>query len=341
MTPFALEYLCDPVDHSGLSLTDAEYDLYGQIVYGRLTSASGREYPIVRGIPRFVEDVGLAETVASFGDEWNFFNFTAFKEHWLNHTVRNTFGDIEVFRNKIIVDAGGGSGAQTLWMLESGAKHLFMLDLSNSVDDVVQRNLKPSGYTNYDVIQCSIDAPPLRSRSVSGIVICHNVIQHTPSVEKTATALYEIVADDGEFVFNCYPKNDQGLLRWIRFHLIYKPLRAVLSRMPFWVILAYARLMGILRLIPGVGIVLEKLNFCVQGDVPNTKGALDRIRRCYRATVLNTFDGYGSHAYQHHKTDEEILALVRALQPDGTKVLNMDKYFLRPAPIGCALRIYR
>lgn len=341
MTPFALEYLCDPIDHSDLSLTDAEYDLYGQIVSARLTSASGCEYPIVRGIPRFVEDAGLAETVTSFGDEWNFFNFTAFKEHWLNHTVRNTFGDIEVFRDKVIVDAGGGSGAQTLWMLESGAKHLFMLDLSNSVDDVVQRNLKPSGYTNYDVIQCSIDAPPLRSRSVSGIVICHNVIQHTPSVEKTATALYEIVADGGEFVFNCYPKNDQGLLRWIRFHLIYKPLRAVLSRMPFWAILAYARLMGILRLIPGVGIVLEKLNFCVQGDVPNTKGALDRIRRRYRATVLNTFDAYGSHAYQHHKTDEEIRALVRQLQCDESKVLNADSYFLRPQPIGCALRVFR
>jgi len=134
------------------------------------------------------------------------------------------------------------------------------------------------------------------------------------------------------FVFNCYPKNDQGLLRWIRFHLIYKPLRAVLSRMPFWAIVAYARLMGFLRLIPRVGIVLEKLNFCVQGDVPNTKGALDRIRRRYCATVLNTFHAYGSHTYQHHKTDEEIRALVRQLQCDESKVLNADRYFLRPQP---------
>lgn len=341
MTPFALEFLRDPVDHSAFTLTEASYDASGLIVSGKLTSTSGREYPIVRGIPRFVGAAGLAESVASFGDEWNHFNFAAFKEHWLNHTVRNTFGQTDAFRDKVVVDAGGGSGAQTLWMLESGAKHVFMLDLSNSVDDVVQRNLRPSGYANYDVIQCSIDAPPLRLRSITGIVICHNVIQHTPSVEKTATALYELAGDGGEFVFNCYPKNDQGWLRWVRFHVVYTPLRAVLSRMPFLVILFYAHLMGVLRLIPGVGAVLEKLMICVQGDVPNTKGMFDRIRRRYRATVLNTFDYYGSHAFQHHKTDEEIRAIVRLLQPDECKVLNTASYFHRPPPIGCALRVFR
>lgn len=341
MNPIALDYLCDPIDHSALSLVDAEYDPHGKILSGRLASASGREYPIIRGIPRFVGDAGLSATVASFGSEWNYFNFTAFKEHWLSHTVRNTFGNIDAFRDKVIVDAGGGSGAQTLWMLESGAKHVFMLDLSDSVDDVVQRNLKPSGYTNYDVIQCSIDAPPLRPRSIDGIVICHNVIQHTPSVEKTAAALYGIVAEGGELAFNCYPKNDQGVFRWIRFHLIYQTLRAVLSRMPFGVILAYARLMGLLRLIPCVGLLLEKSSFCVQGDVPNTKGFVDRLRRRYRATVLNTFDAYGSHSFQHHKTNAEIQNLVQVLQADPSKVLNADRYFLRPPPIGCALRVFR
>lgn len=341
MTPFALGFLRDPVDYSTLALKNAQYAANGMIVSGKLVSSSGREYPIVRGIPRFAGATGIAESVASFGNEWNHFNFIAFKEQWLNHTVRNTFGETDAFRDKVIVDAGGGSGAQTLWMLEAGAKHVFMLDLSNSVDHVVQRNLRLSGYTNYDVIQCSIDAPPLRPRSITGIVICHNVIQHTPSVEKTAKALYALAGDGGEFVFNCYSKNDQGWLRWLRFHVVYKPLRAILSRMPFWVILSYAHLMSIVRLIPGIGVVLEKLMICVQGDVPNTKGVLDRIRRRYRATVLNTFDFYGGHTYQHHRTEEEIRALVRQLQPDESKVLNSASYFRRPPPIGCALRVAR
>ena len=108
MNLYALEYLCDPVDQSSLSLCDAELDSNGQVVSGRLVSESGREYSIIRGIPRFVRDPKIAATVTSFGDEWNFFNFVEFKEHWLQHTVLNTFGGVDAFRGKVIVDAGGG-----------------------------------------------------------------------------------------------------------------------------------------------------------------------------------------------------------------------------------------
>ena len=216
-----------------------------------------------------------------------------------------------------------------------------MMDLSHSVDDVVQRNL--AGLKNVDVIQCSIDAPPLRDQSIDGIVYCHNVIQHTPSVEKTAHALYALTAPGGEFVFNCYPLNDQGLVRWVRFHLMYIPLRAVLSRLPFVLIMIYSRLMACLRLLPGLGFLLEKLHFCVMGDVPRVanESAWSFAKRRFKSTALNTFDCYGSHSFQHLKTDDEIRALVNAMQPDSSKVINMGKYFLRPAPIGCALRVFR
>ena len=121
-------------------------------------------------------------SVDSYGDEWNFFNFTDFKINWLKHTVANTFGSTDAFKGKLIVDAGAGSSAQTKWFAEYGARHVIMMDLSHSVDDVVQRNLV--GLNNIDVIQCSIDAPPQRDNCIDGIVYCHNVIQHTPSVEK-------------------------------------------------------------------------------------------------------------------------------------------------------------
>lgn len=343
MTPLLLDYLCDPVTRQPLRLRDETRDARGHIVTGTLESPSGATYPIRNGIPRFVPSQELAATVTSFGDEWNHFNFVDFKENWLRHAVANTFGGTEAFKGQLVVDCGGGSGAQTLWMLESGAKHVIMLELSDSVDDVVQRNLARSGYENYDVVQCSIDAPPLRQQSIDGIVICHNVIQHTPSVENTARALFSVVAPGGEFVFNCYKLNDKGLARWVRFHLVYEPLRAGLRRMPFGVTLAYARAMAGLRLVPGLGWVLEKSNFCIQGDVPRRPGEprVHRLKRRFRATELNTFDSYGSHEYQHHKRDDELRALAHELQPDEAKVLNADKYFARPPPIGCALRVRR
>ncbi len=114
------------------------------------------------------------------------------------------------------------------------------------------------------------------------------------------------------------------------------------SRVPFGVIMLYARTMTCLRLVPGLGCLLEICNVCVQGDVPQIDGESKwgRIKRRFKCTCLNTFDAYGSHQYQHHKSAEEILALTRALQPDKSKVLNMEQYFLRPSPIGCALRVF-
>jgi SAM-dependent methyltransferase len=199
----------------------------------------------------------------------------------------------------------------------------------------MRKNLE--GLDNVQVVQCSIDQPPIRDAAIDGVVMCHNVIQHTPSVEGTARALWRLVAPGGEFVFNCYPKNDLGLVRQLRLH-VYRLLRAIISRMPFTARLGYAKLMGVLRFVPLLGWFLEKSLFMVRGDVP--KGP-NYFKRAYKSGVLNTFDCYGAHAYQHLKTDNEIRLLVTELQPNLEKVKNMDRYFLRPQPIGIALRLQR
>ena len=331
-----LDYLCDPVDRSPLTLTGAVLTTSGQVQSGTLLSQSGRRFPIADGIPRFVELSGSAlASVDSFGNEWNHFNFDDFKANWLTHTVKNTFGSIAAFEGQLVVDCGAGSGMQTKWIAEAGARHVIALELSHSVDDVMQRNLK--GIANVNIVQCSIDQPPLRSRSIDGIVICHNVIQHTPSVERTARALWDLVGQGGEFVFNCYPKNELGLIRKLRLAW-YSVLRAVLSRCSFSMLLVYARAMAFLRFLPLLGWFLEKAGFMVRGDVPPGP---NWVHRAYKSGVLNTFDCYGSHSFQHLKTDAEIRALVAELQPAAGLVRNADRYFLRPQPIGIALRVGR
>jgi len=339
MTKFLLDLLCDPVDKSKLLLEDAVYDQDGDIDAGILRSSTGAAYPVINGIPRFVHMENQLKAVKSFGDQWNFFNFVDFHDHWIAHTVKNTFGNTAVFAGKVIVDCGGGSGAQTTWMLESGAKHVIMLELSHSVDGIAKENIKKKGFKNVDIIQCSIDHPPLLPGTITGIVICHNVIQHTESVERTAKNLFGIVAPGGEFVFNCYRKYNVGLFRKFRFNLIFMPLRSILKKMPFAVNLTYARLMGALRLVPLIGVGLEKLYFLSSGDIPNKKGWA-YIRQKYKATVLNTFDSFGSHSFQHYKSDKEVMELLKQLQPDSTKIKNFDQYFSVPPPIGCALRVF-
>lgn len=335
MTPELLKYLCDPMDKSPLSLRDPVISQDGAIETGVLVSATGRRYPIVDGVPRFTQADKRAESVESFGDQWNYFNFDEFKLNWLNHTVKNTFGGLDALSGKLVVDCGAGSGILSRWMAEAGARHIIALELSHSVDGVMRNNLR--GIPNVDIVQCSIDSPPIKDQCVNGIVICHNVIQHTPSVEGTARALWQIVGTDGELVFNCYQKNDEGVLRKIRLAL-YGLVRSVLSRAPFRVILWYARVMALLRFVPVIGFVIEKSRLMVRGNVPPGP---DRWHRAYKSGVLNTFDCFGSHSYQHLKTDGDVKALIAELQPNPEKVLNADRYFMRPPPIGIALRLFR
>jgi uncharacterized protein YbaR (Trm112 family) len=96
MTPFLLDYLCEPLTKAPLRLEGAVRDADGQIASGELVAPSGRRYPIVDGSPRLIGPT-LIKTVASFGDEWKYFDFD-FKENWLAHTMANTFGSPEVFR---------------------------------------------------------------------------------------------------------------------------------------------------------------------------------------------------------------------------------------------------
>lgn len=335
MHPRLLDFLCDPVDGSEVKLKPGYEIDDGRIITGELVSRGGRTYGIVRGIPRMTV-VDIAPSVDAFGDEWNHFNYDGFKAHWLKHIANGAFGSPDYFKGKIIVDAAAGSGMHSRWMSEAGADYVIALELSHSVDDIVQRNLRDT--PNVDVVQCSIDAPPIKRGSISGLVYCNAAIQHTPSVERTAAALWALVAEGGELSFSCYLKYPNDLVWMARWLLVYRPLRAVLSRCSFSTRLAYAKAMARMRFVPGLGRFLEAAQFLVRGDVP----AGDRYaERLYQATVLNTFDWYGGHQYQHQLSAAELSDICARLSPPPKTVRNLDAYFRRPLAPGLPLRLFR
>ncbi len=335
MTPFLLQYLCDPVSGAPLALTDERRDTDGNIVSGLLV-AGERSYPIIDGVPRFLPDAQVAQSVEAFGEEWNFFNYDAFKANWLKHIAQGAFGGPDYFKGKIIVDAAAGSGMHSKWMLEAGAKHVIALELSASVDGVMKENMR--GVKNFDAIQCSIDAVPLKANSIDGLVICNAAIQHTPSVEKTARALWAIVAPGGEFSFSCYAKYPNDPVWMARYLLVYRPLRAVLSRASFKVRLGYSRAMARLRFVPLLGPLLEQAQFMVRGDVPPGERYQERL---YESAVLNTYDWYGAHAHQHHLSAQELGEICDRLTPKAAKLLNLDAYRRRGMPPGLPLRLFK
>lgn len=335
-----LDLLCDPISKKPLELQDAQTGSDGRITRGVLLGSEGRCYPIVNGIPRFVSVAPAQETVSSFGDEWNEFNFIDFKNNWLEHAVKHNFGTTEIFRNKIVVDAGAGSGSQSKWIAEAGANLVLTLELSHSVDDVMRRNL--DGLENVEVIQCSIDQVPLRD-NIADMVYCINVIQHTPSVERTAKELFRLVREGGEFDFSCYNELTwgRGAKRIVR-RTVYGVMQPFLSRRSFRFVLGYARLMAALRTVPLLGWALEGSLFMVRGEVPRgTDSARDFAKRSAKQTALNTFDWYGSHSYQHILSQDELQKIVGSLQPDRAKTLNFDEVFVWPPKPSMAFRIFK
>ena len=335
MRPDLLPLLCDPKTKQSLSLTDETKDDRGHIISGTLTTKDGKTtYPIIDGVPRFVPQDDRQRTVDSFGDQWNFFNFD-FHEAWLNHGVKHTLGSPDAFKGKTVIDAGAGSGMQSKWIAEAGAEHVIALELSHSVDGIIKQNLE--GKDNVDVIQCSIDNIPLKDQAIEGFVTCYNVIQHTPSVEKTAKELWRITGKKGTFMFNCYTRTDEPFIQRLRYKY-YKGVRAIVSHMPFWGRLTYARTMSVLRFIPLLGWLLEKSIMMVRGDIP---AGPKWISRAYRAGVVNTFDYFGAHKYQAHLSFDELQALADELQPAREKQTNRDSFFTRPQPIGIMLKIDR
>jgi hypothetical protein len=100
--------------------------------------------------------------------------------------------------------------------------------------------------------------------------------------------------------------------------------------------------MALLREIPIIGIILEKSGLLLQGDVPKVEGEgfFGHLLRRVRSTTINTYDLFGFHEFQHHKTDAEVRRLLEELQPDSQKILNLNEYF-SGHKIGCALRVFR
>lgn len=328
-----LKYLCDPVDGTDLAIANVIYE-GEQISAGELVSESGNRYPIRNGVPRFLLDAALPASVASFGDEWNYFNYDRFKANWLKHIANGVFGSPDYFKNKLIVDCAAGSCMHARWMAEQGARHVIALELSNSVDTIAQENTR--GVGNIDIIQCSIDAHPIKSGVIDGLIICNAAIQHTPSVERTARALWRMVGPAGELSFSCYARYPHDPVWLARHWLIYRPLRAILSRCSFRTILAYAKIMARLRAIPGLGAILEKANFVVRGDVPQGERYEQRL---YETAVLNTFDWYGSHKYQHQLSAKELARICGHLTPQPAEILNLEFYRKRPTPPGLSIKL--
>jgi SAM-dependent methyltransferase len=180
----------------------------------QLVAASGRTYPVLRGIPRFVPS---DDYVGSFSFEWNTHDrtqldsFTGAGTSEAMLTQKTGLGPADV-RGKLVLDAGIGAGRFSDVLSRWGAL-VVGVDLSYAVE-AARENFRDR--PNVLVAQADIGQLPLADASID-IIVSIGVLHHTPSTERYFKALVPKLKRGGRISIWVYPNSGEYAVRshWI------------------------------------------------------------------------------------------------------------------------------
>lgn len=287
-----IDLLCDPVDGTKLKLVNPIIKK-GDIISGELTGRLGNIYSIKDGIPILLPPgTQSLESVKSFAYEWDRWGYFFAKKNWLKNNIRPLLGTQSAFKHKVIVDAGAGSGAQSRWMAESGAKLVISLELSNTIFNRHKKTIK--GYEDIIFpIQCDIACLPITIKP--DILYCVNVLQHTKNPKNTFRKLTTLMTKKNIFIFNVY--NQEGFLGSKTVQI----LRQIIKWLPFrvWRLLSFPIALGIFA-VDKIAPWIIKSNF---GNIHYA----DNFRELWQ----QIYDAFGAHHYQFPLTQKEQLELFK------------------------------
>jgi SAM-dependent methyltransferase len=175
-----------------------------------------RAYPIVRGIPRFVEvdDEGQRQTQGSFAFKWSQRDtytseaVRAQARRWL--LERYGFGSVDELQGRFrdagrVLDAGCGGGySASLWLSPGwrGASGVEWIgaDISTAVDVACDRLSAAEG-THF--VQADLMRLPFAPGTFD-VIFSEGVLHHTPSTANAFAALVPLLAHGGELMFYVY-----------------------------------------------------------------------------------------------------------------------------------------
>ena len=280
-----------------------------------LVNADGEKFPVINGIPRFVESDNYAQ---AFGLQWK--TFAKIQLDSYNHSnislerLERCLGfKVENLTGKSLLEVGCGAGRFTEHLVRGGA-NVHSIDLSVAVE-VNKENV--GNAANYTVAQANVYALPFAKESFD-TVMCLGVIQHTPDPEKTIEALWAMVKPGGTLVIDHYTFD---WMYYIKPILLY---RAVLRKME------PARSKKIVER-------LVAFFFPLHWKYRNSKLMtimLNRISPCYvyiktfpqmdydfhfELTRLDTYDGLTDY-YKHLRSQKQIENKLTALGAKNIKV---------------------
>jgi len=258
-----LQWLVCPRDQSRLELCNGK-DAHDEIESGTLRCPTCRcEYPIVRGVPRFVESDDYA---SSFGLQWNQHARVQLDSRNGTTFSRDRFYTITEWlppslTEKLVLDVGCGAGRFAEVALDDGAE-VVAVDLSSAVDAAYQNlGMRP----RFHCVQASIYELPFADGTFD-YAYCIGVIQHTPDPEKAVKSILPKIRIGGKVGLWIYERDWKAFVGSVGFKYLLRPLTrrwdfkrtdefaTALERL-FWPIIRRARRRGtfgkiVMRMLP-------------------------------------------------------------------------------------------
>jgi 2-polyprenyl-3-methyl-5-hydroxy-6-metoxy-1,4-benzoquinol methylase len=161
---------------------------------GLTCAACAAEYPVIRGVPRFVDQEFYS---GSFGFQWNRFSRTQLDSANGTTQSRDTFVEktgwpLDELRGARILDAGCGMGRFAAVCADAGAD-VHAVDLSSAVDAAA---VNLAGRPNVHVYQADIMKLPFAEGSFDRIYSV-GVLHHTPDTRAAFMRLVPLLKPGG------------------------------------------------------------------------------------------------------------------------------------------------